>query len=144
MGQQVLGVVGVLVLVDEDVAVSPGQQLSHVRAVAHQKNGAEQQVVEVHRMVAGEQLLVLAIDGDELLAEECLFLARQGLGRSQGVLGVGNGGVEFRGRELIRRHVQLRHRLFHQAKLVRAVVDRKVAFDPRRLGELPQKPRAAA
>ena len=65
-GQLVLGVVGVLVLVDEDVAVAVGVLLADPVVAAQQGDGAQQQVVEVERAGAAQDLLVLLEAVDEL------------------------------------------------------------------------------
>ena len=86
----VLGVVGVLVLVDEHVAEAGrvaladlGEQLEHV-------DRADQQVVEVHRVHPVQLALVGAVHvGDRLLEERADHLA-VGVGVAELVLGVGD------------------------------------------------------
>ncbi len=95
--EAVLGMVGVLVLVDEHVAegravarADLGEQLEHV-------DRADEQVVEVHRVHAVQALLVELEDvGDGLLEERADELA-VGLGVAQLVLGVGDLVVQGRG-----------------------------------------------
>ena len=65
----VLGLVGVLVLVDEDVLEAPPIVIEDVGVLAEQPHGVDQQVVEVHRagleqpgLVLGVHVRVLAVE----------------------------------------------------------------------------------
>ena len=60
--QPVLGVVGVLVLVDEDVAEGAAPALAHLLEQLEGVDRAHQQVVEVHR-VGGEHPLLVEREG---------------------------------------------------------------------------------
>ncbi len=86
----VLGVVGVLVLVDEDVAEAVGVPLANLGEQLEHVDGADEQVVEVHRVHPVHLALVLAIDvGDRLLEERADHLAVR-VGVAELVLGVGD------------------------------------------------------
>ena len=86
----VLGVVGVLVLVDEDVAEGGGVAVADLREELEDVDRADEQVVEVHRVHAVQLALVELVDvGDRLLEERADQLA-VGLGVAQLVLGVGD------------------------------------------------------
>ena len=61
-GESVLGEVGVLELVDQDVSEPLLVRLQHVGVLLEQLDGLHQQVVEVHRAGAVEAQLVFAID----------------------------------------------------------------------------------
>ena len=88
--QAVLGVVGVLVLVDEDVAEGGGVAGADLREELEDVDRADEQVVEVHRVHAVQLALVELVDvGDGLLEERADQLA-VGLGVAQLVLGVGD------------------------------------------------------
>ena len=90
----VLGVVGVLVLVDEDPAEGRGVAVADLLEELEQVDGAEQQVVEVHRVHAVELVLVVLVDvGDRLLEEGADHLAVV-LGRAEAVLGVRDLGLD--------------------------------------------------
>ena len=66
----VLGVVGVLVLVDEYVVEAVGVLLADLVEQLEYVHGADQEVVEVHRVHPVQLALVLAIHiGDRLLEE---------------------------------------------------------------------------
>ena len=66
--QPVLGVVGVLVLVDEDVAEGAAPALADLLEQLEHVDGADQEVVEVHRVGLEHPLLVEREGfGDDLL-----------------------------------------------------------------------------
>ena len=60
--QPVLGDVGVLELVHHQVVVAVLVALQHHRVFAEELHGAQQQVIEVHGVVLGQQLLVVPVD----------------------------------------------------------------------------------
>ena len=62
VGEHILGVVGVLVFVDEQVVESLLNFLEHVRKIAKRLGGAQEQIVEIQRVVLRQQLLVLCIN----------------------------------------------------------------------------------
>ena len=71
--QPVLGAVGVLVLVDEHPAEGPPVAVADVLEQLEQVDGADQEVVEVHRVGLVHALLVQLVDvGDGLLEEGAL------------------------------------------------------------------------
>ena len=77
VGQLVLRVVGVLVLVDQDVPVAGGVLLADPVVPAQQGDGAQQQVVEVERAGAAQDLLVLLEAVDELCVAVAVFRGPQ-------------------------------------------------------------------
>ena len=86
----VLGVVGVLVLVDEDVAEGRAVALADLGEELEDVDRADEQVVEVHRVHAQQLALVELEDvGDRLLEVRADELA-VGLGVAQLVLRVGD------------------------------------------------------
>ena len=92
----VLGVVGVLVLVDEHVAEAVGVALADLGEQLEHVDGADEQVVEVHRVHAVQLALVAAVDvGDRLLEERSDHLAVR-VGVAELVLGVGDLRVDRR------------------------------------------------
>ena len=80
--QLVLGAVGVLVLVDQQVADAPLPGLQQVRVVAKQARRAQDQVVEVHRVVGAQAALVVGVEPGESGLVVVLGLA-QGLLRGR-------------------------------------------------------------
>ena len=68
----VLGLVGVLVLVDEDVLEALAVVLEHVGVVAQQAHRVDEQVVEVHRPGLEQAGLVLGVDLGVLAVEDVL------------------------------------------------------------------------
>ena len=85
-GQLVLGVVGVLVLVDEDVPVAGGVLLADPVVLAEQRDGLQQQVVEVERVGLGQDLLVPLVAFDQLRHAVPVGLGAQLLRRLHPVL----------------------------------------------------------
>ena len=69
-GELVLGQVGVLVLVDQDVLEALLVAAQHVGVLAEQLDGLHQQVVEVHRPGAQQASLVLAVHVGVLAVED--------------------------------------------------------------------------
>ena len=85
--------VGVLVLVDHHPAEGARVAVADLLEELEQVDGADEQVVEVHRVGAVELALVLLVDvGDGLLEEGADELAVV-LDRAQLVLGVGDLGL---------------------------------------------------
>ena len=91
LDQQVLRVVGVLVLVDRDVAVAVGEVLTAVRVLLQVPHRLEDEVVEVERAVLLQPVLVLAVDTAHDLVEVACHL--QAIRRHQIVLGLGDAGA---------------------------------------------------
>ena len=123
----VLGVVGVLVLVDEDVAETGGVALADLGEELQDVDGADEEVVEVHRVHAVQLALVGAVDvGDGLLEEGADHLG-VGVGVAQLVLGVGDLGVDRAGREALGVDAQVVEAALDQPARVGGVVDRELA-----------------
>ena len=88
--QPVLGVVGVLVLVDQDVAEGAAPALAHLLEQLQGVDRADQEVVEVHRVGLQHPLLVeREAFGDHLL-EDAALRFRVHVGVDQLVLGAGD------------------------------------------------------
>ena len=88
--QPVLGVVGVLVLVDEDVAEGAPPALAHLLEQLQRVDRAHQQVVEVHRVGLEHALLVEGVDAGRGFLEDAALRLRVGVGVDQLVLGAGD------------------------------------------------------
>jgi hypothetical protein len=103
----VLRVVRVLVLVDEDVAEGRAVAGADLREQLEHVDGADEQVVEVHRVHA-EHLALVELEGvgDGLLEVGADELA-VGVGGAQLVLGVGDLVVHRRGREALGVHAEV-------------------------------------
>ena len=130
-GQQlepaVLGVVGVLVLVDQHPAEGVRVAVADLLEELEQVDRAEQQVVEVHRVHAVDLALVVLVDvGHRLLEEGADHLAVV-VGRPQLVLGVRDLGLHRARREALDVDVQVVEALLDQAPRVGRVVDRELA-----------------
>ena len=140
--QAVLGVVGVLVLVDEDVAEGGGVAGADLGEELEDVDGAHQEVVEVHRVHAVQVALVVLVDlGDGVLEERSDLLA-VGLGVAQLVLRVGDLVLHRPRREALGVDAELVDAALDETPGVGRVVDRVLAgvAQARRLGA--QQPRA--
>ena len=82
--------VGVLVFVDQDVAEAVGVDLADLGEQLEHVHGADEQVVEVHRVHAVELALVAAVDVGHRLFEERSDHVAVGVGVTELVLGVGD------------------------------------------------------
>ena len=140
--EPVLDAVGVLVLVDEDVAEVVGVALAEVGEELEQVDGADEQVVEVHRVGGVHPLLVELVDvGDRRLEERALLLA-QGLGVAEPVLSAGDLALDRPRREALRVDVELVHAALDHPPRVGLVVDREAALVGEPVGVLAEDPRA--
>ena len=124
--QAVLGVVRVLVLVDEDVAEGLLPLLAGLGEALEHVDREEEHVVEVDGVRGEEALLVEVVDlGDGLVVE-----ARDALGvllrADERVLRVRDLGVDAARREALRVALELLEAALHEADLVGLVVDREV------------------
>ena len=119
----VLRVVRVLVLVDEDVAISLPAEIADPGVLLQEPNGVEEQIVEIEASRAPQMLLIALPDrGYELVAARRRPLPER-CGGLHAILGEGDA-RKHRGR-MHRGLVdpQLAHDRFHRAQLVRAVAD---------------------
>ena len=85
MGDDVLGVVGVLVLINQQVLEPALQFLEDFRMVAKSHRREHQQIVEVHRVILPQKLLILRVNRGELPLHEAAGLVVI-LGRDQLIL----------------------------------------------------------
>ena len=125
--QAVLGVVGVLVLVDEDVAEGGGVAGADLGEELEDVDGPDEEVVEVHRVHAVQVALVELVDVGDGLLEEGADLLAVGLGVAQLVLGVGDLVLHRRGREALGVDAELVDAALDQPARVGRVVDRVLA-----------------
>ncbi len=140
--QPVLGLVGVLVLVDQDPAEGALVAVADVLEELEQVDGANQEVVEVHRVGLVHALFVEAEDvGDGLLEERALALAEP-LGVQQAVLRAGDLGLDRARREPLGVDLELLHAALDHPQRVGLVVDREGALVAQALGVRAQDPRA--
>ena len=138
----VLGPVGVLVLVDKNVAERAAVAVAHLWEELEQVHAAEQQVVEVHGVGRVGALLVALVDVGGRLLEEARHLQPVGLGVQQRVLGLGDLAPDAARREALGVDVQLIHAGLHQPQRVLLVVDREAAGVAQALGVGAQHPGA--
>ncbi|GIU91467.1 MAG: hypothetical protein KatS3mg011_0373 [Acidimicrobiia bacterium] len=125
LDEHVLGVVGVLVFVDQDVGETLLVVGQHVVEGAEQLDGDHQQVVEVHRRRRQETLLVEAVDVGHLPLVEAVGLLRVGLVVDQLVLGSRDRSLHRPGREPFRIEVEVPDAAGDQTDRIGLVVDRE-------------------
>ncbi len=125
--QPVLGVVGVLVLVDEDVAEGAAPALAHLLEELERVHRAHQQVVEIHRVGLEHPLLVEVVDAGRRLLEDAALGLRVGVGVDQLVLGARDLRADRPRRVALGVDVELLHAAFEHPQRVRLVVDREAA-----------------
>src|SRR3989454_2358032 len=130
--EHVLGAVGVLVLVEEDVLVAVLPLLERAVARLEQAAGEEQQVVEVDCVVL-TQKLVVALPDDGGDAVQLSLRARGQIRRSfELVLRAGDDRGDGAGVEDALARVRVGHRLTEDGALVSLVVDGERTIDPDR------------
>ncbi len=66
--QIVLGTIGILILVNQDVAVSFPIPLSYLRVGRQQPHGQQNEIVKVHGVRVLEKTLIGAVDDGDFLA----------------------------------------------------------------------------
>ena len=144
MNKRVLRVVGVLVLVDEDVPKAPAVDIRNLRERAEQIHGLGDEVVEVERVGALQSSLVVAEDLDEeaLGGVAHVRLSREGLGIREFVLELGNPSLHARGGQPESVGFVLFHEALDESTGVAGVVDRERLREPELLGLATQDPHA--
>ncbi len=130
--QRVLGLIGVLELVHQDVPVPLLVLRQHVWAAVERAHRHHQQVVEVEPTVGLQKDLIALVDPLDDLA----VVGASGIGarRDQLVLGAGDGAVHRLGAVLLVVQVQVADGLPDQAELVVGIEDGVVAGDTGRIG----------
>ncbi len=136
--QDVLGVVGVLILVDEDVPEPAPVVLGDVRECLQQVHRRHDQVVEVERVRLGQPALVEPVDLGDGTFDMAGRPAHGGLPVDQLVLQVADTGGERACRIPLGVDVQVARDQRDQTLGVRRVVDREAAGEPDALGVRPQ------
>ncbi len=126
--QLVLGPVGVLILVDQDVAEPLLVVLEHIGTGLEQVDGDQQQVVEVHGVGGQQTVLVLAVDLGDAALHDGSGPGRVGLEVDQLVLGGGDQGVHDPGRELLGVEIELPDDIAREADGIGLVVDGEVSL----------------
>ena len=123
----VLGLVRVLVLVDEDVLEALAVVLEDVGVLAEELDGVREQVVEVHRPGLQEAGLVLGVDVGVFAVEDVLGPSLRFLGIDEFVLPEADDGVHATGRESLRVETEVADDVAGEPVRVGRVVDRELA-----------------
>ena len=121
--------VGVLVLVHEEVAPALAVVLQHRGDVLEQKDGAHQQVVEVERPGGGQLRFVGTVDAGRLDLEVAARPSGEGRRVEQLVLGRAHRVHHLGGGEALAVHPGRLHRPAHRGQPVGLVVDHEVGGD---------------
>ena len=130
-GQPVLQGVGVLILVDEDVAEFAAVVVPHLRHGLQQADGVPQQVIEVQRVGFAEFSIVKRIHFTYVDFAEVVDLTPLGLEflrRLAVVLGAGDDRLDLAGREGLFLQPQLLENILDHALAVIGVIDGKAAI----------------
>ena len=130
----VLRMVGVLILVDHDVAEAQLIGLEHVGMVLQQQVRVQQQVVEIEGVGLLQALLQLLVHARGHLAHRVVGLLGEVTGHLQLVFCRGNTVHQGVYRETLRVDVQLGHDFLIQALLVVGVVDGEALRESQALG----------
>ena len=139
-----LRLVGVLELVDQQVAGALAQAVGDFLVLGEQLHREAHHVVEVDARGLRDQRLVAAVDARHALLEEVLRLALVLRRREQAVLGARDRREDRARREARLRHPLGGHRLDHQALLVVGVENREVARQPDALAVTAQQRQGVA
>ena len=140
--QRVLGVVGVLILIDQDVPEPPPILLAQVRERLQQVHGGHDQVVEVQRVRRDQPALVLPVRLGVGLLDRRLRPGLRGLVVDQVVLAVRHPVHQRPDRETLRVEVEIVGHQLHQPAGVGVVVDREAPGDVEPSDLRPQDPDA--
>ena len=127
-GQEILQVVGVLILVDEYIAELFLIIFPHVLKLLEQTDGVEDDVVKVQGVGLPQAALILHVDVGDLGQAKVpagLALGQILVGQQHGVLGPGDVAQHGPGRELLVIHVQVLHGLLDDPQGVVGVIDGK-------------------
>ena len=142
--EPVLGVVRVLVLVDEDVPEAVLVVLEDLWEGPQELDGDHEQVVEVHCRGLEHPLLVQPVHVGDPLVIGAAPLGGEGLEVDELVLGVRDRGADALRRELLRVEVEVPHAHLDEAPGIGVVVDREGRAVSEHRGVASQHPNARA
>ena len=140
----VLCLVGVLVLVDQDVPETAPVLVAHVGVVTEQDVRVEEQVVEVERVGPQQPLLVGPVDAGDGLVRGVADARHVAVGADELVFGRGDTRAHGVLRKRLRVVPAVGHDGFDQALGVVGVVDREVFREPQPVGICPEHAHAHA
>ena len=132
---EILGDVGVLVLVHQDVAEAPMIDRQDIRMLLPQGHAVHHQIAEIDRVHLGQTLLVLAVDvGRAAVGEFAGIVARDLFRRQRAVLpALDDAGQDARRPFLVVDPLRLQE-LLDQPRLVVGVQNGEIALEPDQLG----------
>ena len=143
LGQPVLGDIGVLELVHHQIVVAVLVALKDHRELPKELHGSQQKVIEVHGVVLGQQLLVVAVDPSaNFLKIVASSLPDHGLRVLQHALGLRNRRQHGPRRVALRVVARSLQTLLDGRHLVVVVEDGIVGGEPKELSFTSQKARA--
>ena len=138
VGDLVLDMVGVLVLVDADVAEALLVLLEHLGAGAQQLERAHEQIVEIHGVRGAQAALQLQVHLGSLLLLRRARLLDELLRADHGVFGRGDLGADHVDGVLLLLDAQVGHDLAHHAAGIVIVVNGELAGVAEQIGILAQ------
>ena len=142
VNEAVLGVVGVLVLVDVDVLEAGLVAFADLGEEFQECHGLHDQVVEIHSVVFVEAPLVQVVDFGDVLGDVALRVAQEIIGGHKDVLGRADLGLKRARVEAFGVFAELDDAALDEPDLVGAVVDRELSLVAKLLGVDPQDPGA--
>ena len=127
-GQLILGTVGILILVHQNVLEAVLILDADFLMFFEQEHRHHQQVIKVHGVVGTQFLGIERIDLSHLLLEEVIRIAGHRLGAHQLVFCIGNGILNGAGRILLRVKVEFLQAVLNHYLTVAAVVNDKITL----------------
>ena len=130
----VLSMIGVLVLVNHDVAEALLIGRQHVLVILEQQEGVQKQVVEIKRVRSAQALLQSRVHARGHLAHWIAHLVLEITRHDELVFRLGDAVHERIDRKTLRINVELRHDLFVQSLEIVGVVNSETLREPEQLG----------
>ena len=132
--QQVLGMVGILILIHHDVAVAPLVFLQHLRELLEQPDGKQDDIVKIEGVGLPEHFLVQGVDlGGHLQGKVVAGVLPQPVGGQQLVLGAADIAQQGFGAKVPVAEIQLGHGVLDDPHAVVGIVDGEIPAVAQRL-----------
>ena len=125
VGDNKLGVVGVLVLVDHDILVPVLKTLPNLGIVVEELGGLQKQVVKINCIISSENLIVTAVQFCYRFRIEVICLGLEGFRINELVLGSADGSQNSIWSPIGITQITRSDRFFHRTLLVAGIVNCK-------------------
>ena len=145
LDELVLRRVGVLELVDQEMAEPLLVASKHLRRASEQLDGLHQEIIEVHGIRVTKSTLILGIDLGHLApigVEAAEHVVGICLRREELSLGLRDDRGDGASRQFLRVDIEIAHHKLDEAARIGGVVDREAGFEPQPSGRCPQHPKA--